>query len=52
MGVVLRTGPLVLVLGFVLMGCDQAGNGPPRDSGVGPAKASETDYVLTVEGMH
>jgi hypothetical protein len=52
MRVVMRTCPLLLVLGVALTGCDRTGTGPAPDRGDTASVApSESDYVLTVEGM-
>jgi hypothetical protein len=48
MRVMMRTGPLVLVLGVAMIGCNQAGNDKPAKS---PGDTT-ADYVLIVEGMH
>jgi hypothetical protein len=52
MRVMMRTGPLVLALGFALAGCDEARNGASPASEPAALPPSESDYVLTVEGMH
>jgi len=55
MRAMMQTGPLLLALGVALTGCNQAGNGPAKSTGgdgnAGPVVASDSDYVLTVEGM-
>jgi hypothetical protein len=51
MRVMMRTGPLVLALGFALAGCDEARNGASPASEPAALPPSESDYVLTVEGM-
>ena len=51
MRAMMQTGPLLLALGVALLGCNQAGNGPSREGGGAKLTPSDSDYVLTVEGM-
>jgi hypothetical protein len=48
----LQTGPLLMVLGVALTGCNQAGNEQSKAPVATTTQASDSDYVVTIEGMH